>query len=423
VLTLHSHDSRERKRQRQEELEEENKKWANQISLLEDEIQKLHLQNDLHQHEKEQLILKRAHSNGSTQEVEDHIPSESPRAFIANFGVEPAHKRFTRSSEVPLQYVASLGHGSLGVVDEVRTYDADLPTLVRKRVRLERWNAKRRLEILQLEVESMRRLKHPHIVKIIGTYEDDVQERIRFFSILMSPVGEADLKTLLFRINDDIDRTENMPPDEVSTNSYVQAEEHIQELQRLRSWFSCLSSALAYIHDQGIRHQDIKPSNIIYRGTTVYFADFSSASHFEVGQTTSTYNPAATSTMYRAPEVANPVLHDQKGNYSLQRHGRATDVFSLGCVFMEMLVVLDGGLLSDFHNDCVGSGGYGNPLKPMSSWFTYDDLSLANKGLYQTIVPLLYRNRKKRPLASELPSRFCWVRLCDPTLDRLKCSC
>ncbi|KAE9975430.1 hypothetical protein BLS_002611 [Venturia inaequalis] len=53
-------DSRQRKKQRAEELEEENKKWTNQISLLEDEIQKLHVQNDHHLHEKDQLMLERA---------------------------------------------------------------------------------------------------------------------------------------------------------------------------------------------------------------------------------------------------------------------------------------------------------------------------------------------------------------------------
>lgn len=53
-------DSRQRKKQRAEELEEENKKWTSQISLLEDEIQKLHMQNDCHLREKEQLIVERA---------------------------------------------------------------------------------------------------------------------------------------------------------------------------------------------------------------------------------------------------------------------------------------------------------------------------------------------------------------------------
>jgi serine/threonine protein kinase len=341
---------------------------------------------------------------------------DSPGTFAAKFGWGPTNRKYEKSSHMPLQYVKSLGHGSLGVVDEVRIFDSNLPSFARKRVRIERWNAKRRLEILRLEVDSMRRLTHPHIVKILGTYEDDVEERIRFYSLLMSPVGDADLKTLLFRISDDWDMMRRMPDKERASKD---TKNRARELQWLQTWFSCLSSALAYIHDQGVRHQDIKPSNIIHRGSIVYFADFSSSSHFDIGQTTSTDNPAATSMMYRAPEVANPVLHDQNGNHSIQRHGRGTDVFALGCVFMEMLVVMDGGSLSDFHDNCIGPYGYGRPLKPVNSWL-HHNLSLINKRLYWAITPLLATDRGNRPLASDLSSMFNW--LCPSVLGKCFCA-
>lgn len=104
----------------------------------------------------------------------------------------------------------------------------------------------------------------------------------------------------------------------------------------------CLASTLAYMHSSGVRHQDIKPSNIIHRGSTIYFTDFSSSSQFQIGQTISTENPARTSAMYSAPEVINC-------DGVLNRHGRGTDVFALGAVFREMLTVLTDYSVEDLH--------------------------------------------------------------------------
>jgi serine/threonine protein kinase len=71
----------------------------------------------------------------------------------------------------------------------------------------------------------------------------------------------------------------------------------------IQSWYADLASALAYMHSEGIRHQDIKPSNIIHKGNQVFFTDFSSCARFQVGHTTSTANPAQSTAMYAAPEA------------------------------------------------------------------------------------------------------------------------
>lgn len=86
----------------------------------------------------------------------------------------------------------------------------------------------------------------------------------------------------------------------------------------------------------------------------MYFTDFSSASTFDVGQTTSTENPARTSYMYAAPEVFQI-------NGELLKHCRGTDVFSLGAVFCEMLVVLMESTVDRFHRFLLK--GYGPERK------------------------------------------------------------
>jgi serine/threonine protein kinase len=44
-------------------------------------------------------------------------------------------------------------------------------------------------------------------------------------------------------------------------------------LKILGSFFCCLPSALAYLHNKQIRHRDIKPENILVKGDKVHFTD------------------------------------------------------------------------------------------------------------------------------------------------------
>jgi serine/threonine protein kinase len=110
--------------------------------------------------------------------------------------------------------------------------------------------------------------------------------------------------------------------------------QHISKRQQdwINSWFKCLASALAYMHSQGIHHEDIKPKNIVHHGGRIYFTDFSSSRRLEASQDTSTDSPAVASRLFAAPEAMSD-------DGAVLRHGSKTDVYSLGLVFVEMLVV------------------------------------------------------------------------------------
>ncbi|CAO2653749.1 Nn.00g031600.m01.CDS01 [Neocucurbitaria sp. VM-36] len=316
-------------------------------------------------------------------------PQLSPEQDPKTYGWELEHRLFEDDDEEPVVACRVLGHGSLGIVDEVRRRNTTLPTFVRKRVQLSarKAQAKATLNIIQKESENLKSLVHPHIVTLLGTYEEMRHTNRHLYFLLMSPVGDNDLKNFL-----------NIAGD--------QLEQDMTALQTdlwrgwIYHWFTCLASALAYMHDNGIRHQDIKPSNIIHRGEKIYFTDFSSSCAFDLGHTTSTENPSRSSPMYAAPEIID------KYNGNLRRHGRASDIFALGCVFCDMLTVLTGRPVSSFHdalsNDNTESqeaGHYRDPLHyshKISSIYTW----FGSSHIFAThISDMLNLDRPLRPTA------------------------
>lgn len=137
----------------------------------------------------------------------------------------------------------------------------------------------------------------------------------------MSPVGDNDLKAFLHNAIHHIS---------LATISGVTYSMY------LRTWIHCLASALAYLHLQQIQHDDIKPSNIVYRNCDIFFTDFGSSRDLKLRDATSTSSPALATRLFAAPEA----MMDRDGN--IGRHGYKSDVFSLGLVFAEMLWVLKG---------------------------------------------------------------------------------
>jgi len=290
-----------------------------------------------------------------------------------------------REDSLPFKHIRLLGHGSLGTVDEVELAKSAC-RLARKSIRLAGASREFYMNIVEKEVRALKRLSHQHIVRLAGTYECKP-----FYAILMLPVGKRNLKEFLEEIDDRNSKAE--------------------ELRWLKKWFVCLSSVLAYIHGEGVRHEDIKPSNIIHRGCDIFLTDFSSCTEFGYGATTSTESPAVITRKYCAPEAL------QHG----MRHGLGSDIFSLGCVFAEMATVIEGRAVAKLYEFCstdkrgVTSNGkqyYSNALDRVDQWF--------NNAFYtDCIKPMLAKDRKSRPTARVVVG---WMKSKFPVIDRCSCS-
>lgn len=308
-----------------------------------------------------------------------------------------------------LEPVRQLGAGSIGLVDEVRNTTGGYITFVRKKVRVSRQkrSAARELDIIENEISNLRTLIHPHIIKTIGSYREydqDHGDRIRHSYLLMYPVGDKNLEAFF---DDCVQKTSS---------------EEKSALFRawLKKWFGCLASALSYMHAHNIHHEDIKPKNIVHRTEHIYFTDFSSSRNFEAGQATSTASPAQATRLFAAPEAL------PTGNDSPARHGSKSDVFSLGLVFVEMLSVLVGLGIDEFHDFLDGHNGFGD--SPQQRQYhrvvnLFDDWYPAGIGarMYAMCVkPMLKLERQERPSAEEVVGS---IRVHQPWGRTLACPC
>jgi hypothetical protein len=91
-----------------------------------------------------------------------------------------------------------------------------------------------------------------------------------------------------------------------------------------REWFLGLARAIAYLHDHGIVHRDVKPANIFLENGTVKVGDYGLSKAIGSSQRTAQTHSVGT-VHYMAPEIST-------GNY-----GKPIDVYAAGIILYEAL--------------------------------------------------------------------------------------
>jgi serine/threonine protein kinase len=205
------------------------------------------------------------------------------------------HCNFDSVEQHPFEIQSYIGSGSFGqvrVVESRVTYKQYALKTVRRRTAFGT-KSKEIMSIFKAEMKIMKSLQHKHVGRYIGSYTDRND-----LGLLISPVADCDLGTYLEKAC--------KTPDHHPT---------------LRTFFGCLATALSYLHDEGIKHRDIKPKNVLVHKANVLLADFG-ISHDFLDTTT---GPTAATQRYCSPEVA-----------SYENRNTSADVWSLGCVFLEI---------------------------------------------------------------------------------------
>ncbi|KAH7125139.1 kinase-like domain-containing protein [Dendryphion nanum] len=217
-------------------------------------------------------------------------------------GEKGQHCYFRSGDHVPFETKSILGQGAFGQVDKVLSM-ISFKEYARKRVlRNTIGQRKENVKLFITEIEVLKRMKHNHIVEYVGSYTDS-----KYLAVIISPVAQMDLQSYLACAN---------------ASNY----------KELRTFFGCLAIALEYLHKQNVRHKDIKPGNILVDRGKVLYTDFGLSLDFtDANGSTTTGAVNGRTPRYCAPEVAQE-----------EPRNTNSDIWSLGVVFLEMVVVLKG---------------------------------------------------------------------------------
>lgn len=337
-------------------------------------------------------------TGASTPLTVAHVrPGEGHSIWDDWSGRGSSHVDFSNHERLPLERLRFLGHGVNGGVYETMCKGVALA-----------WKTKYCRTSIgpqeRKEIEILKKLSHAHIVKLVGTYTHQ-----RFLGLLLWPVAVCDLTTFLEDMDNlsshwrlkgrgfDYDpgllercRALGLPSDPglmpVAASS------------RLAQSFGCLAGAIAYLHEQRIRHKDLKPSNILMSSEGLWVADFDTSSDVSQLTFSATNNGERGTPKYFAPEVA-----------AYEPHGRSADIFSLGCIFLEMAVAYSPSCsLEDLKRlrpakDCSFQAN----LDQLDSWFALKRARYSReKHLLCEIRQMLSVDPSARPIAKDVQSHL-----------------
>ncbi|QSZ35975.1 hypothetical protein DSL72_007097 [Monilinia vaccinii-corymbosi] len=270
---------------------------------------------------------------------------EKSKGGWSGFGKHP--QNWTDHKKIHLSSEKELGSGSYGLVQRV-TYGA--VTMARKHV-VPRSGIT--IEKLREEANAMEELAHKHILKLVGTYT----WKRKHLYLLLYPAATCDLSTFLDDIDGirsdtcadrddamkrlsalglkDIGKIDDLCMLRRPASPHSDCSIHIKRTETalgfLQQIMGCITEALAFVHEKGIRHRDLKPKNILLSTGRVYLADFGIARDVKECDDSITCGRCGTAS-WIAPEVYDGEYH----------YMSRADVFSLGCIFLNIATILYG---------------------------------------------------------------------------------
>mmetsp|Transcript_2729 Transcript_2729/g.6608 ORF Transcript_2729/g.6608 Transcript_2729/m.6608 type:complete len:449 (-) Transcript_2729:83-1429(-) len=202
-----------------------------------------------------------------------------------------------------------VGHGSFGVVyqatieneytdKEGREYKPGDKVAIKKVLQDKRFKNR--------ELQIMKMLNHPNVVTLINHFYTNGDR-----------ADEVYLNLVLEYVPDTVYRIAR----------YYSKLKHPIPIIYVKLYVYQLLRSLAYIHQMGICHRDIKPQNLLLDPQTsiLKLCDFGSAKVLVKGEPNVSY---ICSRYYRAPELIFGATH----------YSTAIDVWSMGCVMAELLL-------------------------------------------------------------------------------------
>ncbi|KAF3407345.1 Ankyrin repeat domain-containing protein 50 [Talaromyces pinophilus] len=287
---------------------------------------------------------------------------------------------YSTRSEIPFETGDDRGNGASATVYEAKRRKASEYIFAAKVFYLPPNRIHRELQKTKIQHEANLILKarHKHTISLVTTYIFNNK-----VYIIMEPLADQNLENYLY-------------------NTIAQEPVRRQRQQnQILSWFGCLISGLAYLHELLIRHRDIKPQNILIHGDRILLADFGIATDNQT-MTISGSTTAGGTDLYRPPEWKQI----RPGVWT--RPGRSGDVFSLGAVFLDMLLVYSGQTLSAV---CDADGRHLVYRDHADRWIAeLNESPMPDVEWYSTLLLVCESMLKKNPEARQHVEdlRPCW---------------
>lgn len=296
------------------------------------------------------------------------VVEEQWRATSKELPLNGSHIDFAARETVPMQHISLIrtSRSSEKSVDRVQMLgNSDDRILIRKRFVITRPSQK--ATILK-QMNDFKQFDHKNIAKLLCSYSQP------------SHIGIATA-----RAQYNLDDFLSLPSGDSNRSKL------------LLDWMHDLSHALEYLHSQSICHRSIRPRKILIDGARIYFAPFG------IGQSSDTISPTVANS--QRLDQLHAYFQDQSYVYAApeavaSRGKRPADVFSLGCVFLSMMTVVQNQSLSLFTQYRAGSSqdaSFQAHLDRVGSWRTRLHAT-ATAGLRNGIIG---SGRKQRQLKSE----------------------
>jgi serine/threonine protein kinase len=269
------------------------------------------------------------------------------------------------------------------------------------------------------EIEIIKRLQHLHVIRLVGTYTHGP-----FLGLLLWPVATCDLANLL----EDIDWLQkplkNRDQMQIDQSTAEETPEQIEERQsRLQSLglstasveearddataylertLGCIASAVTYLHEQEIKHKDLKPSNILLSSDVLWVTDFGTATDFSVLTTSATEDGERGTPKYFAPEIA-----------IYAPSGRAADIFSLGCIFLEIITLCIGYSLEEtMQLRSQNDRSFHANLEAIDTWFSRGSIAsrtCADEHMLGLVRTMMQEDPDDRPTAAQVEEEIALI--------------
>ncbi|XP_011504170.1 PREDICTED: cyclin-dependent kinase 20 [Ceratosolen solmsi marchali] len=250
--------------------------------------------------------------------------------------------------------IGKIGEGAHGLVLKASDNASPIPKIVAlKRILLKRIEDGIPVSVLR-EVKTLQQLKHPYIVELLDAFPAGL-DFVMVFEYMPSGLWEM-LKDY----------------DKPLRDSHI------------KIYMKMLLEGVAYMHSNNIMHRDLKPANLLIREDGILtIADFG-LGRLMWENNSRPYSHQVATRWYRAPELL----------YGARFYSSAIDLWSVGCIFGEMLnnsPLFPGD--SDIEQLAIVLGHLGSPTAEswpeLTSLPDYNKITFPyNKGiLWERIIP------------------------------------